>query len=175
VTAHHLCLSEELVLESGFDSCFKVNPPLRSQVDIESLWEALSDGTVDAIATDHAPWHMDEKDLPFPEAPFGIASLECAFAVLCDAWRKRGKPISLARLLALLTTGPASILPETWNSLGTLRPGSRADLVVVDTELVAQVSVSGWKSKARLTPWEGSSLTGWPVMSFVDGRLVFDR
>jgi dihydroorotase len=175
VTPHHLCLSEELVLESGFDSCFKVNPPLRSQVDIESLWEALSDGTVDAIATDHAPWHMDEKDLPFPEAPFGIASLECAFAALCDAWRKRGKPITLARLLALLTSGPASVLPEAWNSLGTLRPGARADLVVVDTELVAQVSVSGWKSKARLTPWEGSTLTGWPVMSFVDGRLVFDR
>ncbi len=175
VTPHHLCLSEELVLESGFDSRFKVNPPLRSLDDNESLWEALSDGTVDAIATDHAPWHMDEKDLPFPEAPFGIASLECAFATLCDTWRKRGKPIALARLLNLLTSGPASVLPEAWQGLGALRPGARADLVVVDTELVAQVSVSSWKSKARLTPWEGSSLTGWPVMSFVDGRLVFDR
>jgi len=118
---------------------------------------------------------MDEKDLPFPEAPFGIASLECAFATLCDTWRKRGKPIALARLLNLLTSGPASVLPEAWQGLGALRPGARADLVVVDTELVAQVSVSNWKSKARLTPWEGSSLTGWPVMSFVDGRLVFDR
>lgn len=175
VTPHHLCFSEERVLETGFDSCFKVNPPLRSLDDVESLWEALSDGTVDAIATDHAPWHMDEKDLPFPEAPFGIASLECAFAAVFDKWKQREKPLLLEHLLTLLTHGPASILPESWNSLGTLRPGTKADLVVLDTELELRVSVAGWKSKARLTPWEGTTLAGWPVMTFVEGRLVFDR
>lgn len=175
VTPHHLCFSEERVLETGFDSCFKVNPPLRSLDDVESLWEALSDGTVDAIATDHAPWHMDEKDLPFPEAPFGIASLECAFAAVFDKWKQREKPFLLEHLLTLLTHGPASILPESWSSLGTLRPGTKADLVVLDTELELRVSVAGWKSKARLTPWEGTTLAGWPVMTFVEGRLVFDR
>jgi dihydroorotase len=175
VTPHHLCLTEDFVLESGFDSRFKVNPPLRSSNDVESLWEALSDGTVDAIATDHAPWHMDEKDLPFPEAPFGIASLECAFAAVLDKWHKRGKPLPLAHLLSLFTRGPASILPMSWASLGILQAGVQADLVVIDTDREATVSVSEWKSKARLTPWEGSTLKGWPIMTFVEGRMVYDR
>jgi dihydroorotase len=175
VTPHHLCLSEESVIESGFDSCFKVNPPLRSIEDVESLWEALGDTTVDAIATDHAPWHLDEKDLPFPEAPFGIASLECAFAAVYTAWMERGKPIGLDRLLSLFTSGPARILPKQWNGLGKIRPQEKADLVVLDPELRSRVSVSAWKSKARMTPWEGAILTGWPVMIFKEGRLVFDR
>jgi dihydroorotase len=175
VTPHHLCLSEELVLDSGFDSRFKVNPPLRSLGDVESLWESLADGTVDAIATDHAPWHMDEKDLPFPEAPFGIASLECAFPAVYDKWLKRGKPFPLERLLSLFTRGPASILPNRWKGLGAVKPGSLADLVVIDAVLERAVTVNDWKSKACVTPWEGSTLTGWPLMTFLEGRLVFQR
>ena len=82
VTPHHLTLSEEDVLSSGLSGVFKVNPPLRSLADVEALWEGLWDGTVDAIATDHAPYHQDEKDLPFQEAAFGIASYECAAALV---------------------------------------------------------------------------------------------
>ena len=175
VTPHHLCLSEELVLDSGFDSRFKVNPPLRSLGDVESLWESLADGTVDAIATDHAPWHMDEKDLPFPEAPFGIASLECAFPAVYDKWLKRGKPFPLERLLSLFTRGPASILPNRWKGLGAVKPGSLADLVVIDAVLERAVTGNDWKSKACVTPWEGSTLPGWPLMTFLEGRLVFQR
>jgi dihydroorotase len=85
VTPHHLVFSEEEIRESGFDAAFKVNPPLRPASDLEALWAGLADGTVDAVATDHAPWHEDEKDLPFPEASFGIASLECAVAAVTDA------------------------------------------------------------------------------------------
>ncbi len=75
--------------------------------DQEALWQALADGTIDAIATDHAPYHEDEKDLPFQEASFGIASLECAVAVVLDAWKRRGRPLPLERLLALWTSRPA--------------------------------------------------------------------
>lgn len=175
VTPHHLCLNEELVLTSGFDSCYKVNPPLRTESDVESLWEGLQDGTVDAIATDHAPWHLDEKDLPFPEAPFGIASLECAAAAVFNEWSRRGKPLLLENLLSLFTRRPAEILPKNWAGVGTIRPGERADLVAIDLDLDAEVSVTTWKSKARLTPWDKKKLTGWPVMTFVDGRPVFDR
>lgn len=175
VTPHHLHFSEESVIESGFDSRFKVNPPLRSCEDIESLWEALADGTVDAIATDHAPWHMDEKDLPFPEAPFGIASIECAFPAVFTCWQKRGKPFGLERLLSLFTSGPASVLPGEWSSTGSLTRLGKADLVVLDMNLERKVAVEEWKSKARLSPWDGLSLCGWPVLTMVEGRVVFDR
>ncbi|NLH94945.1 MAG: dihydroorotase [Synergistaceae bacterium] len=175
VTPHHLRFSEESVIESGFDSRFKVNPPLRSSDDIESLWEALADGTVDAIATDHAPWHLDEKDLPFPEAPFGIASIECAFPGVFTCWLNRGKPFGLDRLLALFTSGPASLLPGEWPSHGRLTRLGKADLVVLDMDLERKVAVEEWKSKARLSPWEGLSLFGWPVLTMVEGRVVFDR
>lgn len=175
VTPHHLCLSEECVIDSGFDSRYKVNPPLRSLEDVEALWEALSDGTVDAIATDHAPWHLDEKDLPFPEAPFGIPSLECAFAAVYTEWLEKGQPFGMERLLSLFTNGPASILPEKWSDLGMLAPGSRADIVVIDTNLEETVCVSSWRSKARISAWEGKRLRGWPVMAFVEGRPVYNR
>jgi dihydroorotase len=175
VTPHNLRFSEEAVIESGFDSRFKVNPPLRSSEDVESLWEALADGTVDAIATDHAPWHLDEKDLPFPEAPFGIASIECAFPGVFTTWQKRGKPFPLEKLLTLFTSGPAAILPPQWASLGIVNQFGKADLVVLDLDLEKKVSVEEWRSKARLSPWDGLSLCGWPVLTLVEGRTVFDR
>ena len=175
VTPHHLCLSEECVIDSGFDSRFKVNPPLRAKGDLEALWGALSDGTVDAIATDHAPWHLDEKDLPFPEAPFGIPSLECAFAAVYTEWLAKGQPFGIERLMTLFTNGPASILPKGWSDLGMLAPGSRADLVVIDTDIEDSVSVSSWRSKARISAWEEKSLKGWPVMVFVEGKPVYSQ
>ena len=175
VTPHHLRFSEQSVIVSGFDSRFKVNPPLRSEEDLESLWEALADGTIDAIATDHAPWHLDEKDLPFQEAPFGIASIECAFPGVFTSWLNRGKPFGLERLLALFTSGPSSVLPHEWSSLGKLTVKGKAELVVLDLDLDRKVTVEEWKSKARLSPWEGLSLSGWPVMTLVEGRVVFDR
>lgn len=111
-TFHHLTLNENAVINSGYNSRFKVNPPLRSAEDQKALWEGIKDGTIDAIVTDHAPWHMDEKDEPFQEAPFGIASLECAVAVLLD-YRSRNYPdVPLELLFTKMTASPASLLPE---------------------------------------------------------------
>ena len=169
VTPHHLTLTEEAVLESAFDAVFKVNPPLRSESDREALWLALADGTVDAIATDHAPYHEDEKDLPFQEASFGIASLECAVAVVLDAWKRRGRPLPLEDLLALWTSRPASLLPEAWRDLGRIVEGGRADVTVLDLEEMGVVERGNWQSKGSNCPWQGMLLQGWPVLTLVDG------
>lgn len=172
VTPHHLSLAEGSVISSGYDGVFKVNPPLRSISDKDSLWEGIADGTVDAIATDHAPYHLDEKDLPFQEASFGIASLECAVAAVLNEWHRRGKPFPMERLLSLFTSGPSSILPKEWKWLGKIETGSPADLTVLDPELEREVDVKTWKSKARLSPWDGERLKGWPVMTLVMGETV---
>lgn len=173
VTAHHLTLCEMDVWESGCDSRFKVNPPLRSSADREALWQGIMDGTVDAIVTDHAPWHMDEKDLPFQEAPFGIASLECAFAAVWDYKERHYPEIAEETLLKKLTSSPAALLPKVWQAHGVIREGNPAHLVVIDPERVREVDCSLWHSKARLTAWEGASLKGWPVETLYNGRTVW--
>ena len=174
VTAHHLSLDETSILVSRFSSAYKVNPPLRTRRDVKAMWEAIADGTVDAIITDHAPYHMDEKDVPFQEAPNGIASLECSVAVVLDTWLKMGEPVSLEYLLSLFTSGPAAILPPSWRHLGTLAEGSPADITVIDTEAVKRVDVNAWKSKSRMCPWDGEILQGWPVMCMVEGRVLMN-
>ena len=172
-TFHHLTLNENAVINSGYNSRFKVNPPLRSADDQRALWEGIKDGTIDAIVTDHAPWHMDEKDEPFQEAPFGIASLECAVAVLLD-YRSRNYPdVPLELLFAKMTSAPASLLPEKWQGLGRIEAGAPADLTVIDEDRTRIVDCRTWKSKARCCPWEGVALTGWPVMTFVEGRRIW--
>lgn len=172
VTPHHLSLVEGSVIRSGYDGVFKVNPPLRSVSDADSLWEGIADGTVDAIATDHAPYHLDEKDLPFQEASFGIASLECAFAAVFSEWQRREEPCTMGRLLSLFTSGPSSILPKEWSKLGKIEEGGPADLTVIDPDLELEVDAREWKSKARLTPWNGRRLKGWPVMTVKMGETV---
>ncbi|HOM96860.1 MAG TPA: amidohydrolase family protein, partial [Acetomicrobium sp.] len=170
VTPHHLVFDEEMIIKSYYSSAFKVNPPLRTREDVEALFKGLRDGTIDAIATDHAPYHVDEKDLPFEEASFGIASLECAVAAVLDLWYKRGKPFSLKKLLELLTTGPGSIIGID----RTLKPGSRADITVLNLEKEERVDAEKWNSKARITPYDGLTLRGWPVMTLLGGRIVYD-
>lgn len=172
-TFHHLTLNENAVINSGYNSRFKVNPPLRSAEDQKALWEGIKDGTIDAIVTDHAPWHMDEKDEPFQEAPFGIASLECAVAVLLD-YRSRNYPdVTLELLFTKMTASPASLLPEKWQGLGRIEEGATADLTVIDEDRTRIVDCRTWKSKARCCPWEGVALTAWPVMTFVEGRKIW--
>ena len=173
-TFHHLTLNENAVINSGYNSRYKVNPPLRSIDDQAALWEGLADGTIDAIVTDHAPWHMDEKDEPFQEAPFGIASLECAVAVLIDFKTRNYPEVSPELLLNKMTASPAALLPEKWQGLGVIKEGAIADVTVIDEDRTRIVDCAFWKSKARCCPWEGIALTGWPVMTFVEGRKVWE-
>lgn len=176
VTAHHLSLDENHVLVSKFDSVYKVNPPLRSKDDVKAMWEAIADGTVDAIITDHAPWHVDEKDVPFQESPFGIASIECSVAVVLDTWMKLGKPVTLEQLLSLFTSSPAQLLPDPWkNDLGRLEEGAMADITVLDMDASAIVDTDNWNSKARNCPWKGELLSGWSSLTMVRGQVVHKK
>lgn len=176
VTAHHLSLDENHILVSKFDSVYKVNPPLRSKEDVKAMWEAIADGTVDAIITDHAPWHVDEKDVPFQESPFGIASIECSVAVVLDTWMKLGKPVTLEQLLSLFTSSPAQLLPDPWkNDLGRLEEGAMADITVLDMDASAIVDTDNWNSKARNCPWKGELLSGWSSLTMVQGQVVHKK
>lgn len=172
-TFHHLTLNENAVINSGYDSRYKVNPPLRSPKDQKALWDGLLDNTIDAIVTDHAPWHIDIKDEPFQDAPFGIASLECAIAVLLDYTNKNHPDVKLELILSKITSLPASLLPEKWQGLGAIKEGAIADLTIIDLDRTRIVDCDTWQSKARCCPWEGIALTGWPVMTFVEGRKVW--
>ena len=164
-TPHHLTLTEEAL--KGFDPIFKVAPPLRAEEDREALLEGLLDGTLTAIATDHAPHTQAEKERDLLRAPFGIPSLEVAFPLLyTELHLKRGFP--LPRLVALFTDGPREVLG--------LRPlhleeGAEASLVLLDPK-EARVEPARFASKARYSPWAGWVLAGWPVLTLVEGRVV---
>ncbi len=173
VTPHHLVLSEEDVLRSNLHAAFKVNPPLRSTADRDALWRGIADGTVDAIATDHAPWHEDEKDLPFQEANFGIASYECAVGAVLDYRRNAEPEVPLERLLALWTSRPGALLPRSAAFPGRLAEGLPAHVTVVDPESAFRVDPALWRSKARITPYKGRHFTGRPVLTVVAGKIVF--
>ncbi|WP_038045904.1 dihydroorotase [Thermus caliditerrae] len=166
-TPHHLTLTEEAL--KGFDPLFKVAPPLRAEEDVEALIEGLLDGTLDAIATDHAPHTQAEKEMDLLRAPFGIPSLEVAFPLLyTELYRKQGFP--LKRLVELLTDGPRKVLglPPLH-----LEVGAEASLVLLDPK-ERPVDPKAFASKARFSPWAGWVLEGWPVLTLVEGRLVHE-
>jgi dihydroorotase len=167
VTPHHLALCDEDVLASGYDPDFKMNPPLRSRADVEAVRAGLADGTLDAIATDHAPHSAVEKEVEFDQAANGIVGLETAFPV-CLALVRDGV-LTERRLVEALTAAPARAfgLPG-----GTLAAGSPADLAILDPALGWRCDPAAFRSKARNSPWKGASLTGRCTHAFVDGRLV---
>jgi dihydroorotase len=167
VTPHHLLLTDAEVVASGFDPRWKMQPPLRSAADVSALLEGLADGSVDAIATDHAPHTRDEKAL-FQSAPFGVVGLETALALGLDRLVRAGV-VPLARLIELLSTGPARVLGLPG---GTLAPGAPGDLVVIDTERETDVVSARFASKSANTPFEGWRLHGVAVATVVGGRIV---
>jgi len=171
VTPHHLTLTDEEVARSGFSTRFKMNPPLREAGDRETLLAGLADGTVDAIATDHAPHHEDEKAVEFDAAPYGVLGLETAASVVFDRLVTSGK-LSLRRYAELFSAGPAKVfgLPG-----GTLSPGSPADVTLFDPRVRWKVASSRFLSLARNTPFEGWELTGAPAGTIVKGRIVWRR
>lgn len=168
VTPHHLLLADATVVEAGLDSNWKMNPPLRSADDVAALLDGVADGTVDAIATDHAPHTADEKALEFQAAPFGIVGLETALALGLDRLVRAGR-IPLSRLVELLSCGPARALGLPG---GTLAPGAPGDLTVIDLERELDVVAARFASKSRNTPFEGWKLRGGAVATVVGGRVV---
>jgi dihydroorotase len=152
----------------SFDSNTKMNPPLRSKRDVEALLEALADGTIDCIATDHAPHATSEKEGEFDHAAFGIVGLETAVSVLLDRLVKPGT-IALPALVARLTADPARLLNLPG---GSLSPGAAADVTVLDLDARVTVEPKAFKSKSRNTPFAGWELTGAPVMTIVGGAVI---
>lgn len=170
VTPHHLLLTDRAVKNSGYSTNTKVNPPLRSEHDRQALWEGLLDGTIDVIASDHAPHHPDDKDVEYDFAPFGIAGLETTLPLMLDELSSgRIRKLTLPLLVEKMTTAPAGILGI---SGGTLQPGSPADITIIDLSRMITVDPSAWYSKSRNTPFAGRRLTGAAVYTIVAGRLV---
>lgn len=169
VTPHHLVLTEEAV--GDYDTAAKMKPPLAADTDREALLTALGDGTADAIATDHAPHHADEKKLCFQSAPFGIVGLETAVQLVLDRLVASGA-ISLARAIRLLSPGPRRILGLPG---GDLRPGSPADITLLDLEATGTINPESFRSRGRSTPFAGLSLKGQVAATWVGGREVYSR
>lgn len=170
VTPHHLLLTDRAVKNSGYNTNTKVKPPLRSEQDRQALWAGLLDGTIDAIASDHAPHHSDDKDVEYDFAPFGIAGLETTLPLILDELASgRIKELTLPLLIEKLSTAPARILGVEG---GSLKPGSPADLTIVDLERSYTVNPDNWYSKSRNTPFAGRQLKGAPVYTILGGEVV---
>ncbi|MBI4611528.1 MAG: dihydroorotase [Candidatus Rokubacteria bacterium] len=166
VTPHHLVLTDEAV--RSYDPNTKMNPPLRPKRDQEALLEALADGTIDAIATDHAPHAQAEKEGEYDHAAFGIVGLETAVSLLLDRLVRPGL-LDLPSLVARLTVGPARAfgLPG-----GTLGLGSQADITILDLGRELTIEPARFHSKSRNTPFAGWQVTGMPWMTVGGGRVV---
>ncbi len=167
VSPHHLLLTDAAV--TSYDTNTKMNPPLRSQEDVDALVRGLASGAIDAIATDHAPHNVNDKMLEFDRAPFGIIGLETAVGLILDRF-VRTEIITLDRVVQLMSCNPARILRI---DRGTLSKGSWADVTVIDPELKWEVRSSEFLSRSRNTPFEGWNLHGGPVVTVVKGRVVW--
>ena len=169
VCPHHLSLTEESV--DGYNTNAKMNPPLRTAKDVEALQQGVKDGTIDVIATDHAPHHYDEKEREFADAPNGIIGLETALAVNLT-WLVHRDIITLPLLIERMACAPARLfkLPG-----GTLRRGAPADISVFDPDVTWTVDPARFRSKGRNTPYAGAELRGQVECTLVDGRVVYRR
>jgi len=167
VTPHHLLLADSVV--ASYDTNTKMNPPLRSQDDVDALVQGIVDGTIDAIATDHAPHNINDKMLEFDRAPFGVVGLETAVALIYDRFVGKGI-LTLERMAQLFSINPARILRL---DRGTLCKGAWADITLLDPELKFEVNSENFHSRSRNTPFESRKLTGGPVMTIVKGKAVW--
>jgi dihydroorotase len=166
VTPHHFTLTDEDVV---YDTRFKMNPPLASAEDRAALIEGLADGTVDAIATDHAPHEAATKDVEFDRAPFGVIGFETALALALEL--VHAGRLSLMRMVELFTTGPAGVLGRK----RAIAPGEPADLTIFSTDHSWTFHVKQSASKSSNTPFEGRKFRGAPMVTIVDGRIVYRR
>jgi dihydroorotase len=167
VAPHHFTLTDEAL--RGYDTNVKMNPPLRDEADRLAMIDGIRDGSVDVIATDHAPHHADEKALEFDRAPFGIIGLETAIP-LCVDRLVHARIIGLPRLVELLSANPATILAVPG---GTLAEGAPADITILAPDAPVTVRASSMRSKSRNMPFEGWTLTGAAAVTIVGGRVLF--
>lgn len=167
VTPHHWTLTDEAVAD--YDTNTKMSPPLRSRDHVDAILDAMKDGTIDAIATDHAPHHQDEKGLEFDQAPFGIIGLETAVGLAFDLVHQG--VIDLERVVAMCSTNPARIFGLT--DRGSLKKGFHADVTILDPQHRWVFDVTRSKSKSRNTPFNGRAMQGAAVATIVGGRLVY--
>jgi dihydroorotase len=168
ICPHHIALTDESV--RGFDTNFKMNPPLRTQRDIDLLIEGVADGTITVLASDHAPHCAYEKEVEFDLAPFGILGLETELGLFLDLLVHKKKAISLARLIEMFTTEPARLLRL---DRGTLSVGAPADVTIIDPGLEWTVDKEQSFSRSRNTPFHGWELKGRAVRTIVAGETVW--
>jgi dihydroorotase len=167
VAPHHFTLTDRSV--EGYDTNTKMSPPLRSEEHLSAIIDGIHDGTIDAIASDHAPHHADEKALEYDRAPFGITGLETAVGLAFTELVHKGVA-NLVRLVEMFSTNPARILrlPDR----GSLRPGSFADITILDPDRDWIFNVTGSSSKSRNNPFQGREFRGAAVATIVGGRIV---
>jgi dihydroorotase len=170
VTPHHFTLTDELLASPRpYDTNVKMNPPLRDALDRDAMYAGIVDGTVDVIATDHAPHHYDEKLVEFDRAPFGIVGLETAVSLVFDRLVHTGA-ITLSRMVELMSVNPAGILHVAG---GSLAEGAPADVTILAPDLRVTVSADRMRSKSKNTPFDGWSLRGGVAATIVGGRVVY--
>jgi dihydroorotase len=167
VTPHHFVLTDEAL--RGYDTNTKMNPPLRPQTDVDALIAGLADGSIDAIATDHAPHHADEKALSYDQAPFGITGLETAVSLTFDRLVHAGH-IGVSRMVELLSVNPARILKVPG---GSLHEGAPADVSILAPDLPVTIAAASQRSLSKNMPFEGWTLRGGVAATIVGGRLVY--
>jgi dihydroorotase len=169
-TPHHFTLCDEDIPD--YDTNYKMKPPLRSRRDLEAMLEGLADGTIDAIATDHAPHPGSEKMQEFEQAPFGIIGLETALGLALERLYHPGR-ITLPRLVELFSSGPARVM--SLQGRGSLAPGSHADITLFSTGREWTFDVNNTLSKSKNTPFHGRTFRGGPEMTIVAGRVAWRR
>ena len=172
VAPHHFTLTDEAL--NGpvkYDTNLKMNPPLREAADRDAMLEGIIDGTVDVIATDHAPHHSDEKLVEFDRAPFGIVGLETAVPLVFDRLVHTGK-ITISRMIELLSTNPAKVMNLPG---GTLAEGAIADVTVLAPDMTVHVRAEQLRSKSKNTPFDGWELRGGVIATIVGGRVMYTK
>jgi dihydroorotase len=165
VSPHHLLLTDENC--RGYDTNFKVNPPLRTARDVQACVAGVVDGTIDCLATDHAPHRAEEKELEFPYAPMGLLGLECALALYIKALVEPGH-ISWMKLVEMMTVSGAKIIKS---DRGTLKIGAPADVTIIDPQLKWKIDVNKFHGKSRNCPFDGWDVTGRAVATIVGGDV----
>src|SRR6476646_8683142 len=169
VCPHHIALTDETI--QNFDTNYKVNPPLRSQNDVDALLEGIADGTLSILCSDHAPHANFEKEAEFDAAPFGIIGLETELGLFLDLLVHKHRTIDIARLIQMYTVEPSRLLKI---DAGTLSIGARADVTLIDPELEWTVNVDQFHSASRNSPFDGWKLKGLAVRTIVSGKTVWE-